>query len=207
MYIVIKRMISFLGALTLLIITTIPMIIVSIAIKIEDNGPIIYKSKRIGKNQKTFYIYKFRSMKTERKELNSELSHEQMVTNVGKFIRKTSLDELPQLFNVLKGEMCFIGPRPWIPEYYEWFTDEQKRRTNVTPGISGLAQVKGRNGINILKKIAYDLEYVDKIGLKMDMKLIILSIKAVLSKSNAEITEMGIKAEFEELKENNKMLV
>ena len=112
------------------------MLIVAIAIKIEDGGPIIYKSKRMGKGLKTFNTYKFRSMKTNREELHSNMSHDQMVTKVGKFIRKTSLDELPQLFNVLKGEMSFIGPRPWIPEYYEWFTDEQKRRVDVLPGIS-----------------------------------------------------------------------
>jgi len=149
MYQYFKRAIDILFALLLLIFASIPMVIVAIAIKLEDGGPIIYKSKRMGKGLKTFNTYKFRSMKTNREELHSKLSHEQMVTKVGKFIRKTSLDELPQLFNVLKGEMSFIGPRPWIPEYYEWFTEEQKKRVDVLPGISGLAQAKGRNGINI----------------------------------------------------------
>lgn len=176
------------------------MIIVAIAIKIEDKGPVLYKSKRMGKNLKIFNTYKFRSMKTNRKELDSNMSHDQMVTKVGKFIRKTSLDELPQLFNVLKGEMSFIGPRPWIPEYYEWFTDEQKRRANVLPGISGLAQAKGRNGINIFKKIEYDLEYVDHMSLLMDLKCIYLTVITVFKKDNAEISEQGIKEEIEELK-------
>jgi len=201
MYKYIKRIIDFTLATILLIIAAIPMLIVAIAIKIEDKGPVIYKSKRMGKGLKTFNTYKFRSMKTNRQELHSNMSHEQMVTKVGKFIRKTSLDELPQLFNVLKGEMSFIGPRPWIPEYYEWFTDEQKRRVEVLPGISGLAQAKGRNGINIFKKIEYDLEYVNNMSLLMDIKCIWLTIITVFKKDNAEISEQGIKEEIEELKE------
>ena len=200
MYKYFKRAIDILFALLLLIFVAIPMLIVAIAIKIEDKGPVIYKSKRMGKGLKTFNTYKFRSMKTNREELNSNMSHDQMVTKVGKFIRKTSLDELPQLFNVLKGEMSFIGPRPWIPEYYEWFTDEQKRRVNVLPGISGLAQAKGRNGINIFKKIEYDLEYVDNMSLWMDIKCIWLTIVTVFKKDNAEISEQGIKEEIEDLK-------
>lgn len=200
MYIKIKRVMDFILALVLMIIFFVPMVIIAIYIKIDDGGPIIYKSKRMGKNLKVFNMYKFRSMKTNRQELNSDLSHEQMVTKVGKFIRKTSLDELPQLINILKGEMSFIGPRPWIPEYYEWFTDEQKRRIDVLPGISGLAQVRGRNAISILKKIEYDLKYIDNMSFKQDVKLIFETIKAVFSKVNAEITELGIKEEIKELK-------
>jgi len=200
MYQCVKRAIDIMFALLLLIFASIPMLIVAIAIKLEDGGPVIYKSKRMGKGLKTFNTYKFRSMKTNREELHSKLSHEQMVTKVGKFIRKTSLDELPQLFNVLKGEMSFIGPRPWIPEYYEWFTEEQKKRVDVLPGISGLAQAKGRNGINIFKKIEYDLEYVEHMSLWMDIKCIYLTIVTVLKKDSAEISEQGIKQEIEELK-------
>lgn len=200
MYQCVKRAIDMMFALLLLIFASIPMLIVAIAIKLEDGGPVIYKSKRMGKGLKTFNTYKFRTMKTNREELHSKLSHEQMVTKVGRFIRKTSLDELPQLFNVLKGEMSFIGPRPWILEYYEWFTEEQKKRVDVLPGISGLAQAKGRNGINIFKKIEYDLEYVEHMSLWMDIKCIYLTIVTVLKKDSAEISEQGIKQEIEELK-------
>lgn len=181
------------------------MLFIAVCIKIEDGEPVIYKSRRMGKDLKEFNIYKFRSMKTKRKELHSKLSHEEMVTNVGKFIRKTSLDELPQLINIIKGEMSFIGPRPWIPEYYVWFTDEQKRRASVLPGISGLAQVKGRNGINIFKKIDYDLQYVDNISFKQDAKLVLETIKTVFSKTNAEISEQGIKEEIKDLRQNKEM--
>ena len=196
----IKRGIDILFSTIALILLLPIFIVVAIAIKIDSEGPIIYKSKRIGKNCKPFYTYKFRSMKTNRKELDGTLTHEQMVTRVGKFIRKTSIDELPQLINILKGDMSFIGPRPWIPEYYEWFTDEQKRRVSVLPGISGLAQVKGRNGINIFKKIEYDLEYVDNMSLWLDIKLVFETIVQVFKKTNAEISEQGIKEEIEDLK-------
>lgn len=202
---VIKRVCDLILALLLLVLAFIPMIIVAICIKIEDGGPIIYKSKKVGKNCKVFNVYKFRSMKVDRQELHSNLSHEQMVTKVGKVIRKTSLDELPQLINILKGEMSFIGPRPWIPEYYEWFTDEQKRRSNVLPGISGLAQVKGRNGISIFKKIEYDLYYVEHISMWLDIKIVFETIVQVFKKTNAEISEQGIKEEISELKEQEKI--
>lgn len=200
MYLKVKRLIDFILAMLLIIIFAIPMLVVAILIKVEDGGPVIYKSKRMGKDLKEFYTYKFRSMKTKRKELESNLSHEQMVTRVGKFIRKTSLDELPQLFNIIKGEMSFIGPRPWITEYYLWFNEEQKKRVDVLPGISGLAQVKGRNGITVFQKIDYDLEYVHKISFKEDIKLVFETIATVFAKTNAEISEQGIKEEIQELK-------
>lgn len=203
MYIKIKRITDFILATILLIIFAIPMLLIAIAISMEDGDPIIYRSKRVGKDMKLFNVYKFRSMKTKRKELQSNLEHQEMVTKVGKFIRRTSLDELPQLFNILKGEMSFIGPRPWIPEYYEWFTKEQKRRIEVLPGITGLAQAKGRNGISIFRKVNYDLEYIDNISFCLDVKVIIESIKTVLLKTDAEITEQGIKKEILELKLQN----
>lgn len=207
MYTKFKRLIDLILAIILLTIFAIPMVVISICIKLEDGGPIIYKSRRMGKKLKKFNTYKFRSMKTQRQELHSQLSHEEMVTKVGKFIRRTSLDELPQLFNILKGEMSFIGPRPWIPEYYVWFNDEQKRRTDVLPGISGLAQVKGRNGIDIFQKLDYDLQYVNNISFKQDIKILFETVLTVFSKTNAEITENGIKEEIRELKESSEELI
>lgn len=199
---IIKRFLDFLLSVILLVLLAIPFLVVAIAIKIEDKGPVFYKQLRVGKDFKEFKIYKFRSMKTNRKELESDMSHEEMVTKVGRFIRKTSIDELPQLINILKGEMSFIGPRPWIPEYYVWFTEKQKKRSDVLPGITGLAQAKGRNNINIFKKIDYDLEYVDNIGFIMDLKVIWLTIKELFSKTGVEISEIGINSEIEDLKNN-----
>ena len=203
-YAKIKRILDVLFALLLLIIFAVPMIIVAVIVKLEDGGPAIYKSKRIGKDLKEFNLYKFRSMKMGRKELESNLSHEEMVTKVGKFIRRTSLDELPQIFNILKGEMSFIGPRPWIPEYYECFNDEQKRRVEVLPGLSGLAQINGRNGLNIFEKIECDLEYIENMSFRQDCKIFFETLKTLIIKENAEITEQGIKDELEFLRKGQK---
>lgn len=204
MYKLTKRIFDILFAISLLIICAIPMIISAILIKINDGGPVIYKQKRIGKNLKPFYIYKFRTMSTKRKELDGTMTHDQMVTKVGRFLRKTSIDELPQLINVLKGEMSFIGPRPWMEDYYFFFTDEQKKRNDVIPGISGLAQVKGRNGITIFQKIDYDLEYVKNANILLDIKIIFWTIQKVFTREEAEISERGIKEEIEDLKNQNK---
>lgn len=204
MYKLTKRIFDILFAISLLIICAIPMIISAILIKINDGGPVIYKQKRIGKNLKPFYMYKFRTMSTKRKELDGTMTHDQMVTKVGRFLRKTSIDELPQLINVLKGEMSFIGPRPWMEDYYFFFTDEQKKRNDVIPGISGLAQVKGRNGITIFQKIDYDLEYVKNANILLDIKIIFWTIQKVFTREEAEISERGIKEEIEDLKNQNK---
>lgn len=204
MYKYVKRLFDILLAIGLLIILGIPMLIVAILIKLEDGGPVIFKQKRMGKDLEPFDIYKFRSMIVDRKQLEGTLSHDEMTTKIGKFIRKTSLDELPQIFNILKGEMSFIGPRPWVLEYYEWFTPTQKKRCNVLPGISGLAQINGRNGINIHRKIEYDLEYVNHFGIKYDLKIFIETIKVVFGKKDSEITEIGINDEIKILKNNPK---
>ena len=200
-FLFIKRLFDIIVSILALVILAIPMLIVAICIKMEDGSPVVFKQLRMGKNLKPFYIYKFRTMKTQREELNSELTHEEMVTKVGKILRATSIDELPQLINILKGEMSFIGPRPWIMEYYEFFTEEQKRRSEVKPGITGLAQANGRNALNIFRKIDYDLEYVNNMSLWLDIKIFFLSIIAVIKKTNAEISENGIKDELTELKE------
>ena len=205
MYLKIKRVLDVIMALILVIIFAVPMLIVVILIKLDDGGQVIYKQPRMGKGLKPFNMYKFRTMSSNRKEFDSLLTHDEMVTRVGKFLRATSIDELPQIINILNGDMSFVGPRPWIIDYYEVFTEEQKHRCDVLPGLSGLAQIKGRNGISVIKKIEYDLEYVRTASLKLDIKIFILSILAALRKSNAEISEMGIKKELTELKKINKL--
>ena len=203
----IKRFCDIILAIGITIVMAIPMLIIAFLIWKEDGDSPIFYQDRMGKDEKVFRLYKFRSMTNNRKELEGKLTHDQMVTKIGKFIRKTSLDELPQLFNVLKGEMSFIGPRPWILSYYEWMTPVQKRRISVLPGVTGLAQVRGRNGISVQRKIEYDLEYVNHFGPKYDLMILKESIKVVLSKDNAEITETGIVGELQELKDNPKRKV
>lgn len=183
-YLLIKKILDFIFALVLLTITFPIMILISIIIKIESKGPILFKQKRPGKNAKIFKVYKFRTMRTESEEDGILLSDMERITPFGDFLRKTSLDELPQLFNILKGEMSFIGPRPLLIEYLEYYSDEQSRRHEATPGISGLAQVKGRNAISWEEKFEYDLHYVDQISFILDFKILFLTIYNVLCRKD-----------------------
>ena len=200
MYKYVKRVLDFIMSLMLIILLFIPMCIISLLIKKEDKGFSIYRQIRTGQNGKNFELLKFRSMKINNDVRDFSKCDE--YTKIGKLIRKTSLDELPQLFNILKGDMSFIGPRPWIPEYYENMTDEQRHKYDVKPGLTGLAQVNGRNGISIFDKINYDLEYVEKYSLKEDIYVVFKTIYTVLKKEYVDIGKQGIKTELELLKEN-----
>lgn len=198
LYIGVKRIIDFLLSLILLIILSPIMLIVAIAVKVDSKGPALLRQERSGKNNKLFTMYKFRSMVAENDV--HDLKTEDRVTRVGKFIRKTSLDEIPQLINILKGEMSFIGPRPWVVEYSNYFTPKQSRRLEVLPGMTGLAQCEGRNGISIFDKIDYDIKYVDSISLKMDIYIIFKTIYTVFSGKDAVGDKNVIRNELEDLK-------
>ena len=200
MYRHVKRILDIIISLTVLIIFGIPMLFIAALIKLDSKGPVIFKQKRTGKDGKDFYLYKYRSMISDNDVLNFNKANE--LTRVGKFIRKTSLDELPQIINILKGDMSIIGPRPWIVDYYKNFTDVQKRRVEVLPGITGLAQCLGRNNLSIFKKISYDIEYVDNISFMTDLKIVFLTIKTVLSKNGAELSKSGIQNELKDLQRN-----
>ena len=125
------------------------------------------------------------------------------IQSYGGFLRKTSLDELPQFYNVLKGDMSIIGPRPWIPEYYENFNETQKKRVDVRPGIIGLAQVNGRRNIDVFKKIEYDIKYVEKVSFLLDLKILFQSMKVIISKENGLNPNEYINNEIEMLKQSN----
>ncbi|MDK2839893.1 MAG: hypothetical protein PWQ83_1459 [Thermosipho sp. (in: thermotogales)] len=179
----IKRILDFVFALILLILLFPIMFFAAIAIKIEDpKGPILFKQKRVGKNSKIFTIYKFRTMIVETEGNGRKLTDLERLTKVGAFLRKTSIDELPQLFNIIKGEMSFIGPRPLLVEYLPLYNDFQARRHEVTPGISGWAQVNGRNAVSWEKKFEYDVYYVDNLSFLLDLKIFILTIIKILKK-------------------------
>ena len=197
MYKYVKRFFDLIMALILVIIFLIPMIIIAILIKLDSKGPIFFKQERTGKNGKIFLLYKFRSMAVDNDV--HDFNCQDKKTRVGNVLRKLSLDEFPQLINIVKGEMSFIGPRPWIPDYYENMTDYQRRRNDVLPGITGLAQVKGRNNINIIAKINYDLEYVKNFSFKQDVKIFFLTIATVLSKEGADAGKNTIHTELEML--------
>ena len=201
MYKYFKRLVDIILSVICLIIFAIPMVIIAIAIKLDSKGPVFFTQERTGKNGKTFKLYKFRSMPVDNDV--RDFSKEDQHTKVGDFIRKTSLDELGQLINIAKGEMSFIGPRPWIPEYYECMNEEQRHRCDVLPGITGLAQCKGRNNITINEKINYDLEYVDNFSFGEDVKIIFSTIGAVLGEQGADAGKGTIQNELEALKVQN----
>jgi len=197
-FLIMKRCFDVFVSSILLILFSPIFIIVSIMIKLDSKGPVFFKQERSGKNGKIFNMYKFRSMTADNDVHN--FAKENQVTQIGRILRRTSLDELPQLINIIKGEMSFIGPRPWITDYANYFNEHQKRRLEVLPGITGLAQASGRNGLSIFDKINLDVCYVDHLSIKMELLVIFKTIKAVLKKEEVEISKSGIKDELDELK-------
>ena len=169
----------------ILIILFLPFyIVVSLLILLKMGRPIFFKQYRPGYREKIFGIYKFRTMTNKKDENGVLLPDEQRLVGVGKFIRSTSLDELPQIFNVLKGEMSFVGPRPLLVEYLPLYNEEQKKRHNVKPGITGWAQVNGRNAISWEQKFAYDVWYVENQSFLLDMKILWMTFLKVVKRSD-----------------------
>lgn len=186
-----------------LIVASPLMILIAIAIKIDSKGPVLFKQKRTGKYGKEFTICKFRTMVQNNDVHNFSKKDEH--TKVGKILRKTSLDELPQLFSIVAGKMSFIGPRPWIPDYYENMNEAQRHRYDVRPGLTGLAQVMGRNNISIFEKINYDLLYIKNYSLRQDIKIIFLTIKTVFNGHGADAGKDVIIKELDDLKTYNNL--
>ncbi len=177
----IKRAMDFLVAVILLTVLSPLMLLAAVLIAVNRDGPILFKQKRPGKDGKIFTVYKFRTMSTALVDKKGkELSDFERMTKIGKILRKTSIDELPQLFNIIKGDMSFIGPRPLLTEYLDLYSPEQMRRHEVLPGISGWAQVNGRNTLTWEQKFAYDIYYVDHYSFSMDMKIFFKTIENVL---------------------------
>ena len=167
----------------ILIILFLPvMVIVAILIYLWDGFPILFRQKRPGLNGEIFGIYKFRTMTNDKDENGNLLSDEMRLNGIGKKIRSLSLDELPQLFNVLKGDMSFVGPRPLLVEYLPLYNETQKRRHEVKPGITGWAQVNGRNAISWEQKFEYDVWYVDNISFLLDLKIFWLTFLKVIKR-------------------------
>ena len=185
-----------------LIITLPILIIIGLAIKIDSKGPVLFRQERTGKHGKTFTLYKFRTMVADNDV--HDFSKQDKHTKVGTFLRKTSLDELPQLINIAKSDMSFIGPRPWITDYYENMNEMQRHRNDVRPGITGLAQAMGRNNLTIFDKINYDLEYINNYSFKQDIKVIYLTIKTVLSQNGADAGKGTIESELDDLRKQDK---
>lgn len=177
-----KRPMDFLLSLAAILVLSPVLIIVTILVRLKLGSPVLFKQKRPGLNERIFTMYKFRTM-TDEKDENGELLPDSVrLTKFGRMLRATSLDELPELFNILKGDMSIVGPRPLLIQYLELYNANQKRRHEVRPGLSGLAQVNGRNAISWEDKFNLDVEYVNNVSFIGDWKIILLTIKKVFIK-------------------------
>ncbi|MAD54091.1 MAG: sugar transferase [Idiomarinaceae bacterium] len=175
-----KRLIDFTVALVALIVASPVLLICALLIRLFIGKPVLFKQTRPGLNGKPFNMVKFRTMTNERDEHGNLLPDEKRLTRLGKLLRSTSLDELPELWNVLNGDMSLVGPRPLLMEYLDLYTDEQARRHEARPGITGWAQVNGRNAISWEQKFKLDVWYVDNQSTWLDIKIIFMTAKKVL---------------------------
>lgn len=178
-----KRLLDIIISLTALIILSPILLVVWILVRVKLGGPAIFTQQRPGRDEKIFKLYKFRSMTNEKDENGELLPDEVRLTKFGKILRSTSLDELPELFNILKGDMSLIGPRPLLVRYLPWYTEEERHRHDVRPGLTGLAQVNGRNALGWEDRFKYDLEYVNNLTLGMDLKVLGMTVGKVLKRS------------------------
>lgn len=200
----IKRILDLILSLMALIVLMPLMIIIGILVRINLGSPIIFKQKRPGKNEKIFTLYKFRTMTDKRNIDGNLLPDEYRLTKFGKFLRSTSLDELPELINIIKGDMAIVGPRPLLVEYLPYYTEEEKHRHDVRPGLTGLAQVNGRNTISWEEKLKYDTEYIKQISFYSDLKIIFKTIKKTIKRKDIK---MGKELQFGKLNVERKKKV
>ena len=192
----IKRFMDFLIAALSIIIFSPLLIILAILVRVKLGGPVIFKQERPGLNGKVFKLYKFRTMTDAKDENGNLLDDEYRLTSFGKKLRSTSLDELPELYNILKGDMSIVGPRPLLVKYLPLYSDEQKRRHDVRPGLTGLAQVSGRNAITWTEKFNKDIEYVDNVSFGLDVSIFFKTIYCVLKREGINSDSVATMEDF-----------
>jgi undecaprenyl phosphate N,N'-diacetylbacillosamine 1-phosphate transferase len=185
---VIKEILDRIFSIIFLILLLPLFLLIALCIKLDSKGPVLFIQDRLGRGGRIFKMYKFRSMNEEAEDIRQEdgstynSEDDPRVTKAGRILRKTSLDELPQLINILKGEMSFVGPRPDLPDHYSLYTEYEKRKLSVKPGITGYAQALGRNSIPWKERIKLDIYYIDNYSLLFDFKILYLTVAAVLKK-------------------------
>lgn len=186
-----KRPVDIFFSLLALVVFCWLYLLVAVLVKVKLGSPVLFKQPRPGKDEKIFHLYKFRTMTDERDENGDLLPDDVRLTKFGRLLRNTSLDELPEVFNILKGDMSIIGPRPQLVRDMVFMTEEQRKRHRVRPGLSGLAQVKGRNGISWEQKLSYDLEYIKKITFLSDAKIVFMTVWSAFVKQEG-ISQEGM---------------
>lgn len=179
-----KRFLDLTLSLIAIILLSPIYLIVAILVRIKLGSPVIFKQERPGKDEKIFKMYKFRSMTSETDEEGNLLPDDVRLTSFGKKLRATSLDELPEIFNILKGDMSIVGPRPLLVEYLPYYKNEERHRHDVRPGLTGWAQINGRNATSWEERFRKDLQYVEKMTLTFDLKIVLKTIKKVVKKSD-----------------------
>lgn len=192
----IKRLLDIIISLCGIIVLSPIYLILGILVKRKLGAPVIFKQERPGRNEKIFHLYKFRSMTDEKDAEGNLLPDEVRLTSFGKKLRSTSLDELPELFNILKGDMSLIGPRPLLVRYLPRYNEFQRHRHDVRPGLTGLAQVNGRNAITWEKKFEYDVEYVNKLSFALDARIFMDTVGAVLKREGISSETSATMEEF-----------
>lgn len=192
----VKRCLDFLLSLAALIILSPVLLLVAILVRCKLGSPILFKQKRPGLHEKIFCMYKFRTM-TDAKDADGNLLPDEVrLTKFGKLLRSTSLDELPELFNILKGDMAIVGPRPLLVQYLPRYNERQRRRHDVRPGFTGLAQVNGRNSISWQEKFEWDVKYVEQVSFLMDLRIIAKTVKVVLKRDGISSETSATMEEF-----------
>ena len=191
-----KRLFDIVFSILALIVLSPVLLVVAILVRIKLGSPVIFKQKRPGLNEKIFTLYKFRTMTDKRDEKGELLPDDVRLTKFGKMLRSTSLDELPELWNILKGDMSFVGPRPLLDKYIPLYSEEQRKRQHVRPGLTGLAQVNGRNGVSWEKKFQLDVEYTKHITFLSDIYLILRTVGNVFTGKGISSTTSVTMEEF-----------
>lgn len=179
----VKRILDIILSLSAIMILSPVLLVLYILVRVKLGSPVLFKQERPGRNENIFTLCKFRTMTDKRDEKGELLPDEVRLTKFGKLLRSTSLDELPELFNILKGDMSIIGPRPLLVRYLPWYTEQERHRHDVRPGLTGLAQVNGRNALGWEDRFSYDLEYVNHCSFMMDIKIIMMTVGKVLKRS------------------------
>lgn len=196
MYMCVKRFFDIVSSLLAILVLAVPMVILAVLIRVKLGGPVLFKQERPGKDGRIFTLIKFRTMTNACDENGELLPDEVRLTKFGVFLRSTSLDELPELFNILKGDMSVVGPRPLLVQYLPRYNEHQSRRHLVRPGLTGWAQVNGRNAISWEQKFDYDVEYVENVNLFLDIKIIFMTVVNVIKKDGISSETSATMEEF-----------